>query len=136
MRARALLTRSETKTATPTIVSHSPVRVFLLSDCRLLREAFARMLKNDCRISLIGAQEFSETTATVLIESGCDVLLMDPVNISAFDTQTLDRVQATLSHLQVLIIELQVTLSDVLSAIIMMAQREDVFVHKQATTGR
>jgi DNA-binding NarL/FixJ family response regulator len=130
MRAQRLLTRSAAETAKSRTIPYSPVRVFLLSDCRLLRDAFARMLKNDPRILLIGAQGFSDTTAAEIIESGCDVLLMDPVNIRAFDTQILDAVQATLSNLQVLIIELQATISDVLSAIIMVAQREDGFVHE------
>src|SRR6266516_528082 len=57
---------------------HIPIRVFLLSDHRLLRDALARSLGSQADISLVGAQESSLSITAEMIESTCDVLLVDP----------------------------------------------------------
>src|SRR5256884_866575 len=59
---------------------HLPIRVFLLSDHRLLRGALARTLKNRADISLVSAQESSLNITAEIVESTCDVLLVGPVN--------------------------------------------------------
>ena len=63
-----------------------PIRVFLLSDHRLLRDALARSVGSQADISLVGAQESSLSITAEMIESTCDVLLVDPVNTTELDT--------------------------------------------------
>jgi hypothetical protein len=105
MQAQTPLTRPAAGANKSMVIPHSPVRVFLLSDCRFLREGLARVLKDYPAISLVGAQEFLAVTAEQIIDSACDVLLIDPINISAFDTRILDKLQGRSRDLQIVIIE-------------------------------
>jgi len=89
-----------------------------LSDHRLLRDALARTLKNQAEISLVAAQECSPNTIAEIIESSCDVLLVDPVNTSAFDSQVLDQLQDAFSHLKIVMIEMEAKSADIIAAIL------------------
>jgi len=97
---------------------HIPIRVFLLSDHRLLRDALARSLGSQADISLVGAQESSLSITAEMIESTCDVLLVDPVNTTELDTYVLDRVQDAFSDLRVVMIDREAKIADVISAIL------------------
>ena len=97
---------------------HIPIRVFLWSDHRLLREALARALKNEAHISLVGAQESSLNIASEIIKSTCDVLLVDPVNTSAFDCQVLDELQSASSNLRIVVIEMEAKIAEIISTIL------------------
>jgi len=97
---------------------HVPVRVFLLSDHRLLRDALARSLGSQADISLVGAQESSVTITTEMIQSTCDVLLVDPANTTELDTYVLDRAQYAFSDLRVVMIDREAKVADVISAIL------------------
>jgi hypothetical protein len=97
---------------------HIPIRVFLLSDHRLLRDALARSLGSQADISLVGAQESSLSITAEMIESTCDVLLVDPVNTTELDTCVLDRVQDAFSDLRVVMIDREAKIADVISAIL------------------
>jgi len=107
-------TTSRTIMTTPRI----PVRVFLVSDHRLLRDALARTLKNQTEISLVAAQECSPNTIAEIIESSCDVLLVDPINTRAFDSQVLDQLQDAFSHLKIVMIEMEAKSTDIIAAIL------------------
>ena len=107
-----------TTTRSITTPPHIPIRVFLLSDHRLLREALARALKNQVDISLVGAQASSRNVTSEIIKSACDVLLVDPVNTSAFDSQVLDQLQSAFSDLRVVRIEMEAKIAEVISAIL------------------
>ena len=107
-------TTSRSRMTTPQI----PIRVFLLSDHRLLRDALARTLKNQTQISLVAAQECSPNTIAEIIESSCDVLLVDPVNTRAFDSQVLDQLQDAFSHLKIVTIEMEAKSADIIAAIL------------------
>jgi DNA-binding NarL/FixJ family response regulator len=96
---------------------HSPVRVLLLSDHRLLRDALARALKSQADISLVGAHESSNGITGEIIESTCDVLLLDPVN-NALDTQVLDRLQEKFTDLRIVMLDMEAKVTDVISAIL------------------
>lgn len=111
-------TQPVTRTRSIMTTPHIPIRVFLLSDHRLLRDALARTLKNQAEISLVGAQECSRNTIAEVIESGCDVLLVDPVNTSAFDSQVLDQLQDAFSHLKIVMIEMEAKSADIIAAIL------------------
>lgn len=128
MQAQTLLPIEPATTAgSVTLTRHSPVRVFLLSDRRLLREALARALKNHGDILLVGAEEFSAAIAMESIVPACDVLLVDPISISAFNAQTLDLPNVRFCNLRIVTIEMEVGISDVISSILLVAPRVDCF---------
>lgn len=135
MQAQTVLTMPVAGADKSVPIPHSPVRVLLLSDCRLLREAFARALKDFAGISLVGAQELSAATAPEIIAAGCDVLLMDPVNINKFDNSILDQLQGRIFDFQILFIELEARISDVLSSILVLERSQKGFVREANRTG-
>jgi chemotaxis response regulator CheB len=111
---------------------HIPIRVFLLSDHRLLRDALARSLGSQADISLVGAQESSLSITAEMIESTCDVLLVDPVNTTELDTYVLDRVQDPFSDLRVVMIDREAKIADVISAILPGSRPSKHLSHAQA----
>ncbi len=101
-----------------TMTPHIPIRVFLLSDHRLLRDALARALKGQADISLVGTQESSLNTVADIIASTCDVLLVDPVNRSTLNPEFPDHLQDALSNLRIIMIDMEAKIADVISAIL------------------
>lgn len=53
------------------------VRVYLLAENRLLRDTLARLLRKRAEISVVGVSRSSETSKNEILESQCDVVLMD-----------------------------------------------------------
>lgn len=106
-----------TRTGSAVMTPHTPVRVLLLSDHRLLRDALARALKSRADISLVVAHESSLGLSPEMIDPTCDVLLLDPVN-NALDTQVLDHLQDRFSNLRIVMIDRQAKIGDVVSAIL------------------
>jgi DNA-binding NarL/FixJ family response regulator len=90
----------------------------LLSDHRLLCDALARSLESQADISLVGSQESSFSITSEMIESTCDVLLVDPVCIAGLDTYVLDRLQEAFSDLRVVMIDREAKIADLISAIL------------------
>jgi hypothetical protein len=117
METQVLLARPNVRSTKPPTLSHHPVRVFLLSDCRLLREAFVRVFKADSRVLLVGAKSFSTATATEVTESACEVLLTDHPNINALETKIVDQILDKLA-VQIVILEHEAKIGDVLSSIL------------------
>jgi hypothetical protein len=111
---------------------HIPIRVFLLSDHRLLRDALARSLGSQADISLVGTQESSLSITAEKIESTCDVLLVDPVNPTELDTYVLDRLQVAFSDLRVVMIDREAKIADVISAILPGSRPSKHLSHAQA----
>jgi len=103
---------------------HIPIRVFLLSNHRLLRDALARILQNQSDFLLVGAQESFAAMPSEIIESACEVLLVDPVNIGPLDRQILNQLQNALSNVKIVPIDMEGRIGDVISAIRMVAQGE------------
>ncbi len=111
---------------------HIPIRVFLLSDHRLLRDALARSVGSQADISLVGAQESSLSITAEMIESTCDVLVVDPVNTTELDTYVLDRVQDAFSDLRVVMIDREAKIADLISAILPGSRPSKHLSHAQA----
>lgn len=109
-----------------------PIRVFLLSDHRLLRDALARSVGSQADISLVGAQESSLSITAEMIESTCDVLVVDPVNTTELDTYVLDRVQDAFSDLRVVMIDREAKIADLISAILPGSRPSKHLSHAQA----
>lgn len=106
-----------TRTRSAVTTPHTPVRVLLLSDHRLLRDALGRALKSQADISLVGVHESSLGITSEIIESTCDVLLLDPVN-NALDTQVLDHLPDRFTKLRIVMIDMDAKVEDVISAIL------------------
>jgi DNA-binding NarL/FixJ family response regulator len=126
------------------------IRVFLLSGSRFLGEALARVLRKTADILVVGTRPYSVDAPSEIIESACDVLLMDTVSGLALDSQVLDNLRCSLSNLKVIMIELddneatfskvaqmgiagyllkEVAVDDVMSAIRAVAKGEGVSLH-------
>jgi len=126
------------------------IRVFLLSGSRLLGEALARVLRNTTDILVVGTRSYSADAPAEIIESACDVLLMDSVSCLALDSQVPENIRGSLPNLKVITIETdaneatfskvarmgitcyllkEVAVADVISAIRVAAEREAVNLH-------
>jgi hypothetical protein len=101
-----------------TMTPDHPIRLFLLSDHQLLREALARALRTQAGIFLVGAQKSSLSIAAEINESTSEVLLLDPVDTSALDTQILDHLQDAFSSLRIVMIDREAKIADVIPAIL------------------
>jgi RNA polymerase sigma factor (sigma-70 family) len=64
-------------TATGNSKSSPEVRVYLLAENRLLRDTLARLLRKRAEISVVGVSRSSEAMKDEILESQCDVVLMD-----------------------------------------------------------
>ena len=132
---------------------HIPIRVFLLSGSRFLSEALGRVLRKTSDILVVGARPYSVDANMGIIESKCDVLLTDSVSVLALESQIPDNQRCSLSHLKVVVIEMdenestfsklarvrvigyllkEAAVDDVISAIRVVANEETVW----PTTGR
>ena len=85
---------------------HTPIRVFLLSGSRLLREVLGHVLRKTADILVVGAYPYSVDAPAEIIESTCDVLLADSVSVLTLDRQVHDNLRSLLSQLRVVVIEL------------------------------
>lgn len=85
---------------------HTPIRVFLLSGSRLLREVLGHVLRKTADVLVVGAYPYSVDTPVEIIESTCDVLLADSVSVLTLDSQIHDNLRSSLSQLKVVVIEL------------------------------
>lgn len=59
------------------IVPESPIRVFLLLENRLLREALDRLLRKRPDMLVVGRGGREECSSEILVETHCDVLVLD-----------------------------------------------------------
>jgi DNA-binding NarL/FixJ family response regulator len=61
------------------------INIFLLAGNRLFREALARILRSKNDLSVIGCAGCCAKSMEEIAKSGCDVLLIDPVNGESYD---------------------------------------------------
>ena len=125
MQTQTLLPIEPATRARSVLTPHSPIRVFFLSDRRLLREPLARVLNNHADILLVGAEEFSAAISLESIGSACDVLLVDPLSTSAVDALTRDMPNVRFSNLKIVAIEMEAGISDIISSILLLASGQD-----------
>jgi len=95
-----------------------PVRVFLLSGFRLLREMIVRLLRKQPDILLIGAQESSPLVLAEMMASGFDVLLADPGEIKKLVEPSLDDLRRSTPEFKIVLIDMDAGVADLLSAIL------------------
>jgi DNA-binding NarL/FixJ family response regulator len=58
-------------------ILQSPIRVFLLIENRLLREALMRLLRRRSDILIVGQGNLEEVNHSMVVESNCSVLVLD-----------------------------------------------------------
>lgn len=63
------------------IVPNSPIRTFLLIENRLLREALVRLFCKRADLLVVGQSGYSEVTPLCVVDSKCDVLIIDSLQI-------------------------------------------------------
>jgi len=61
------------------------INVFLLAGNRLFRDALARILRTKNDLSVVGCASCCSDSVNEIERSGCDVLLIDPVNGESYD---------------------------------------------------
>ncbi|MGB2676256.1 MAG: response regulator transcription factor [Candidatus Acidiferrum sp.] len=71
---------------TTTLKLSSQVRVYLLTENRLLRDTLARLLKKRSEINVVGVNHCSETVRHEIISLHCDVVLTDCFDNTASST--------------------------------------------------
>jgi len=59
------------------IVSESPIKVYLLLENRLLREALDRLLRKRPELLVVGRGRREDSSSRILLETQCDVLVLD-----------------------------------------------------------
>jgi hypothetical protein len=95
----------------------TPVRVFVLSNRRLLREALARVLRSQAGISFVRAEEFSLRAFAEIVDSPYDTLLVDHFNKVVLHSSILHQIPNALPHMKVISIDMEANIDDLLSEI-------------------
>jgi len=110
---------------------HFPVRVFLLSGFRLLRDMIVRLLKKQPDILSIGAQESSALAVAEMMASSFDVLLADPAEIKELVEPSLDDLRRSSPDFTIVLIDMDAGVADLLSSI----RHETLHTRKVASAG-
>ncbi len=63
------------------LVPSSSIRTFLLIENRLLREALVRLFSKRADLLVVGQSGYAEATALTVLDSKCDVLIVDSLQI-------------------------------------------------------
>jgi two-component system nitrate/nitrite response regulator NarL len=70
------------------LVSSSSIRTFLLIENRLLREALVRLFSKRVDLLVVGQSGYAEATAVHVLDSNCDVLIIDSSQIPWLSAMT------------------------------------------------
>ena len=95
----------------------SQVRVFVLSDRRLLRDSLARVLRSQAAISYVRAERYSLSAIAEIIDSAYDILLTDPSNRVVLYSSILHQLPNALPHLKVISIDMEADIDELLCEI-------------------
>ena len=95
----------------------TPLRIFVLSNVRLLREALARVLRNHEGILFVRAEEFSLAAFAEIVDSAYDALLVDPFNKSVLYSSILYQLPNALADLRIISIDMEANVDDLLAEI-------------------
>jgi DNA-binding NarL/FixJ family response regulator len=70
------------------LVPSSSIRTFLLIENRLLREALVRLFSKRADLLVVGQSGYAEATALAVLESQCEVLVLDSLQTPLFSALT------------------------------------------------
>jgi len=82
-----------------------PIRVFLLSESRLLREAFAHALHTEPDLLVVGDCSQSAEALTLMAQSPCDVLLVDS-GLPQWNSQTVNDFRSSLPNMKIILLNI------------------------------
>jgi DNA-binding NarL/FixJ family response regulator len=83
------------------------IRVFILAQNRLLREALARLLAKKNDIHIVGAADLTPQLVQVVVGASPDVLLSDPSALAAPQMQLIPELRAAVPGLKVVMIGME-----------------------------
>ncbi len=83
------------------------IRVFILAENRLLREALARILNKKNFIQVVGASEFSPNVVSQITESSPQVLISDSTAMALSDLRLIPELRAVMPDLKVVMIGME-----------------------------
>lgn len=81
--------------------------IFLLAGNRLLREALSRVLKKKSDFIVVGASPYTPQVVQRIIESGCEILLVDSVSGAPFDLQFVREATRSIRGLKVVLVGME-----------------------------
>src|SRR5271169_255270 len=70
------------------LIPSSSIRTFLLIEIRLLREALVRLFCKRADLLVVGQSGYAEATALSVLDSKCDVLIVDSLQTPCLSTFT------------------------------------------------
>jgi len=85
----------------------SKIRIFLLAENRLLREALTRILSNKSDMRVVGAAGFSPQIVHQIVAAAPDVLLFDSVPFTLCDVELLPDLRKAVPKLKVIMIGME-----------------------------
>ena len=80
-----------------------PIRVFLLSESRLLREAFAQAFHKERDLTVVGDCARSAEALTLMAQSPCDVLLLDS-RLPQWNSQTINDFRSSFPDVRIILL--------------------------------
>ena len=87
-----------------------PTRAFLLSDSHFLREALARALRKEPDFEVVGGPCHSNESLTQVVQSPCDVLLID-ANTSQWNPQAVIDLRSSLPDMKIVLLNMNLNKS-------------------------
>lgn len=84
-----------------------PINLFLLLECRLLREALSGILRKQTDICIVGGDHYSPSVVHALLESNCHVLLSDQLTAQGLPPDFLENVTATHPRAKVVLVGME-----------------------------
>jgi two-component system, NarL family, nitrate/nitrite response regulator NarL len=85
---------------------NSKINVFLVAGCRLFREALSRILGSKNDLCVVGSAPHFPEAVSGIESSGCDVLLVDPINGESCDLSLVDSVSRTIPATRMILINM------------------------------
>ncbi len=81
----------------------SPVKIFLLSEGRILRETLARLFCKRADLRVVGQCPYSDTAPAQIVESLCDVLLMDQPTLVSSSANVIPQIIANSPDVRIIL---------------------------------
>ena len=82
------------------------INVFLLAGNRLFREALARIMRSKNDLSVVGCASCCSASVNEVERSGCDVLLIDPVNGESYDIALVQTIAKAVPTVKTMLIDM------------------------------
>lgn len=88
------------------MISPSPIRVVLVDDHAIVREGLRRVLERDAHFSVVGEAASPHQVAQLLVETPCDVVLLDVSMPGGSGLALIPELRATVPGVQILVLSM------------------------------